>query len=151
MIAFGSPPERVYLNRTKYEVPYEDEINARSNNTPALKAVGAVMDLAPQSSKENWYFGIDTGECAFTLTEPGAYAAFGSPVIRSKLLASIAPRYKSRILATSAVIEEIDGVISQKLGMLNEKNGGREAFYKLLTDKFLPERLTQTESDTILS
>jgi hypothetical protein len=135
MIAFGSPLERIYLNRVKYEVPYEDEINARSNNTPASKAVGAVMDLALRSSKENWYFGIDTGECAFTMMEPGAYTAFGSPVVRSKLLASIAPRYKSRILATSAVIEKTDGVISQKLDALKEKNGSQEAFYKLLTGR----------------
>jgi hypothetical protein len=135
MIAFGSPLERAYLNQMKHEVPYEDEINARSNNTPASKAVGAVMDLVEQSSKADWYFGIDTGECAFTLTEPGAYTAFGSPVIRSKLLASIAPRYQSRILAASAVIEKIEGVISQKLDVLKDKNGGQEAFYKLLTGK----------------
>ncbi|MDR2786716.1 MAG: hypothetical protein LBB83_12475 [Treponema sp.] len=135
MIAFGSPLERVYLNSAKSEVPYEDEIKAHSNNSPASKAAGAVMDFAAHTSGETWYFGIDTGECAFAWTEPGGYTAFGSPLVRSKILAGLAPRYKAQILATTAVIEKIDGVISRKLDVLREKSGKQEAFYKLLTDK----------------
>jgi hypothetical protein len=135
MIAFGSPLERIYLNSVRSEVPYEDEIKARSNNRPATKAAGAVMDFVTQTPEETWYFGIDTGECAFVWTEPGGYTAFGSPLVRSKILAGLAPRYKARILATTAVIEKVDGVISQKLDILKEKNGKQEAFYKLLTDK----------------
>jgi hypothetical protein len=135
MIAFGSPIERVYLNSVKSEVPYEDEIKAHSNNSPAAKAAGAVMDFVTQTPEETWHFGIDTGECAFVWTEPGGYTAFGSPLVRSKILAGLAPRYKARILATTAVIEKTDGVISQKLDVLREKSGKQEAFYKLLTDK----------------
>jgi hypothetical protein len=135
MIAFGSPLERVYLNSVRSEVPYEDEIKAHSNNSPAAKAAGAVMDFVAQTPEETWYFGIDTGECAFAWTEPGGYTAFGSPLVRSKILAGLAPRYKARILATTAVIEKIDGVISRKLDILKEKNGKQEAFYKLLAGK----------------
>jgi hypothetical protein len=135
MIAFGSPLERVYLNSVKSEVPYEDEIKAHSNNSPAAKAAGAVMDFVTHTPEETWHFGIDTGECAFVWTEPGGYTAFGSPLIRSKILAGLAPRYKARILATTAIIEKIDGVISQKLDVLKEKSGKQEAFYKLLAGK----------------
>ncbi|MDR0451821.1 MAG: hypothetical protein LBH15_02115 [Treponema sp.] len=135
MIAFGSPLERACLNSVRSEVPYEDELNAHSNNSPAAKAVGAVMDFITPAAKGNWYFGIDTGECAFIWAEPGGYTAFGSPLVRSKVLAGIAPRYRAGILVTSAVIEKIDGVISQKLDVLKEKNGKQEAFYKLITDK----------------
>ncbi|MDR2053936.1 MAG: hypothetical protein LBP80_11035 [Treponema sp.] len=135
MIAFGSPLERAYLNSVRSEVPYEDEIKTRSNNSPASKAAGAVMDFAAHSSEKSWYFGIDTGECAFAWTEAGGYTAFGSSLVRSKILAGLAPGYKAQILATTAVIEKIDGVISGKLGVLKEKSGKQEAFYKLLTDK----------------
>ncbi|MDR1410959.1 MAG: hypothetical protein LBI91_01995 [Spirochaetaceae bacterium] len=135
MIAFGSPLERAYLNSVKSEVPYEDEINAHSNNSPASKAVGATMDLISHTPEGDWCFGIDTGECAFVWAEPGGYSAFGSPLVRSKILAGIAPRYNARILATTAVIEKIDGVISQKLDILKEKSGKQEAFYKLITGK----------------
>ncbi|MDR1352261.1 MAG: hypothetical protein LBK05_03170 [Treponema sp.] len=135
MIAFGSPLERACLNSVRSEVPYEDEINAHSNNSPASKAVGATMDFISHAPQGDWYFGIDTGECAFVWGEPGGYSAFGSPPARSKVLAGIAPRYKARILVTSAVIEKIDGVISQKLDILKEKSGKQEAFYKLITGK----------------
>jgi hypothetical protein len=135
MIVFGSPLERVYLNNVKSEIPYEDEIKAHSNNSPAAKAAGAVMDFVTHTPEESWYFGIDTGECAFAWTEPGGYTAFGSPLVRSKILAEIAPRYRAQILATTAVIEKMDGIISRKLDVLREKNGKQEAFYKLLTDK----------------
>jgi hypothetical protein len=135
MIAFGSPLERVYLNNVKFEVPYEDEIKAHSNNSPAAKAVGAVMDFAANASEEDWYFGIDTGECVFGWTKPGGYTAFGSALVRSKILAGLAPRYKAQILVTAAVIEKLDGIISGKLDVLKEKNGKQEAFYKILTGK----------------
>jgi class 3 adenylate cyclase len=131
MIAFGSPPERVYLDRVKSEVPYNDEINARGGS-PAAKAAAAVMDFAARPSEADWYFGIDAGECVFGWTESGGCAAFGSPLVRSKLLAGLAPRYKARILAAAAVVEEFDGVTSGKLGVFREKNGKQEAFYRLL-------------------
>jgi hypothetical protein len=135
MIAFGSPLERVYLNSVKSEVPYEDELHARSNNTPAAKATGAVMDFVAHTPEAaSWHFGIDTGECAFSYSEPGGYTAFGSPLIRSKILAGLGPRYKAQILATSAIIEKIDGVISRKLDVLKEKNGEQQTFYKLLPE-----------------
>jgi hypothetical protein len=136
MIAFGSPLERAYLNSVKSEAPYEDELHARSNNSPAAKAIGAVMDFTAHTPEAaSWYFGIDTGECVFSYTEPGGYTAFGSPMIRSKILSGLAPRYKAQILATTAVIEKTEGVISRKLDVLKEKDGEQQAFYKLLTDK----------------
>jgi hypothetical protein len=135
MIAFGSPLERAYLNSVKTEAPYEDELHAHSNNSPAAKATGAVMDFAVHTPEAaSWYFGIDTGECAFFCVEPSGYTVFGAPLIRSKILASLGIRYKAQILATTAIIEKIDGVISQKLDVLKEKDGEQQAFYKLLTE-----------------
>ncbi|MDR3337925.1 MAG: hypothetical protein LBT16_12060 [Treponema sp.] len=136
LVSFGSPLERVCLNTMKKEPPYEDEPHARSNNSPAAKAVGSVMDfIARTPEASSWYFGIDMGECAFSYSEQGGYSVFGSPAVRARILSGLAPRYKAQILASGGVTEKIDGAISQRLDVLKDKDGSKEIFYKLIEPK----------------
>jgi class 3 adenylate cyclase len=141
LIAYGSPLERICLNSLRAEMPYEDEAQARSNHSPAAKAVGAVLDLiaggrrAGPAVAEPWTFGIDSGECVFGWAEQGGYTAFGPPVIRARTLASLTSRYQARILVSAGVIEKTEGVLSKKIDVLRDREGTtQEAFYRLITE-----------------
>ncbi|MDR2516199.1 MAG: hypothetical protein LBC88_02325 [Spirochaetaceae bacterium] len=136
-IAYGSPLERVCLNSLKSEIPYEDEERARSNHSPAAKAVGAVMESPGIAGGKGgaWVFGIDAGECVFRWSAHGGYAAFGPPVIRARTLANLTARYDARILVTGNVIEKVDGVLSRKTDILRDRTGAiKEAFYELIVE-----------------
>jgi class 3 adenylate cyclase len=81
----------------------------------------------------SWYFGIDTGECAFVWSALSGYAAFGPPVVRARLLSGLAPRYKGRFLISAAVNDSLRNVLVQKLDSLKDKaTGEKEVFYELL-------------------
>jgi class 3 adenylate cyclase len=134
LVAFGSPPERLCISRMKSELPYEDDINARSSHSPAAKAVGCILDFLPfLPEAASWCFGIDTGECAFRYSALSGYSAFGYPVIRSRILASLTSRYKARILVTDRVSDKIDGLLVRSLDVLTDRAGKeREPFYEVL-------------------
>jgi hypothetical protein len=136
LIAFGSPLERICISRMKSELPYEDDIKARSSHNPAAKAVGFILDVLSSSPEAaaSWYFGIDTGDCAFRYSSISGYSAFGYPVIRARILAGLAPRYKARILVTGQVNEKLDGLLTRRLDVLADKTGQeRDLFYEVLT------------------
>lgn len=141
LIAFGSPPERICISRMKSELPYEDDIGARSSHSPAAKAVGCILDLLSSNPEAgaSWYFGIDTGDCAFRYSAISGYSAFGYPVIRARILAGLAPRYKARILVTGQVSEKIDGLLTRRLDVLADKTSReRDLFYEVLTKEKPP-------------
>ncbi|MDR1910088.1 MAG: hypothetical protein LBQ35_09280 [Spirochaetaceae bacterium] len=140
IIAYGSPLERVCLNSLKSEIPYEDEAHARSNHSPAAKALGAVMDFlshVPGKPPEaaSWTFGIDAGECVFGWSAQGGYAAFGPPVIRARSLSSLTSRYRSRILVSAAILERTEGLLSKRIDVLRDREGTvKEPFYQIITE-----------------
>jgi class 3 adenylate cyclase len=133
LACFGSPLERISLSLIKGETPYADDFSARGGQNPASKAGGFIAELALRHPEtESWRFGIDCGDCLFFWSRRSGYTAAGSPVVRSRILAGLAPRYKARILVTEPVRERLSMPV-RKLHTLEGKNGGgREAFYELL-------------------
>jgi class 3 adenylate cyclase len=59
------------------------------------------------------------------------YTAFGSPVIRSRVLAGLTSRYKAAILITEPVRERLS-VPVRKLHSLGRESGNKTIFYELL-------------------
>ena len=129
--AFGSPPERIYISRTRTETPYGDDPNARSNHHPVIKAAGFINELLQQdnSPAQNWRFGMDCGDCAFSWSAETGYTANGRPVVRARILASLSSRYKAKILITDSFREKLNQP-ARKLGTLGQA-GNSENFYEL--------------------
>jgi class 3 adenylate cyclase len=146
LAAFGSPPERTAAR--------EGEKNA----DPGTRAAGFIADLVRHSQSGNpaeesprvsfsggkpdilsWNFGIDVGECTFTWSPQSGYTVFGHPVVRSRILSSLASRYQTRILISPGVNEKLASLVVRKLGTLKVGKGEeKEIFYELLTEK--PQR-----------
>jgi class 3 adenylate cyclase len=134
LIAFGSPLERTAMARMKAETPYEDDIRARFPHNPVIKAAGFVSGLVSDTPESrSWRFGIDTGPCAFSYSPVSGYGAFGHPVIRARILSSLASRYKARVLVSSTAREKMEGLLVRKLAVLVQQHSQeREVFYELL-------------------
>jgi class 3 adenylate cyclase len=139
LVAIGSPLERIGMNKMKSEMPYEDAAGARGSHSPAVKAVGFILEFlaaapaAGSPGSASWRFGIDAGECAFTYSALSGYSAFGPPTVRARILSGLAPRYNARILVTGAVSEKVDGMLTRRLDVLKGHGGSQEVFYQLLT------------------
>ncbi|GHV94517.1 hypothetical protein AGMMS50293_08370 [Spirochaetia bacterium] len=135
LACFGSPPERIYLDKTKNETRYGDDPKAHSNHHPAIKACGFITELLtarnPEQHKIDWHFGIDCGDCAFSWSEETGYTANGRPVVRARILSSLASRYHAQILITDSV-REILNQPARKLNTLGQGGGNVENFYELL-------------------
>jgi class 3 adenylate cyclase len=139
LICFGSPLERIYLGRIKTETQYGDDLNARSNHHPAVKAMGFITELLQPDSGDSplksWRFGVDCGECAFSWSEETGYTAAGRPVVRARILSSLASRCRARVLITDSVRERLNQPV-RKLQTLGERDGGgKEYFYEFLLKK----------------
>jgi hypothetical protein len=134
LIAFGSPLERIAMERMKTETPYGDELRTRFPHNPVVKAVGLISALLHDTPEaRSWYFGIDSGECAFTYSPLSGYGAFGHPVVRSRILSNLASRYKARILVSNTAREKMEGMLVRKLAVLVEQESQeREVFYELI-------------------
>jgi class 3 adenylate cyclase len=129
LVCFGSPPERIYLDRTKSETGYGDEPGSHGNH-PVIRAAGFIIELI-RTAPAPWCFGIDYGDCAFSWSKESGYIANGRPVVRARILASLAPKYKARILITNAVREKVDRP-ARKLHFLGGTSGSaRDIFYEL--------------------
>jgi hypothetical protein len=130
LACFGSPLERVALGRTKLSSPYGDHIHAKG--APALRAVGFVSELLRRDGSDLWYYGIDTGECAFTWSAQSGYSVFGRPAVRARILSGLVSRYRAHVLITASVNEVLPDLPAKKLDILKERDGrGGEAFYEL--------------------
>jgi hypothetical protein len=120
---FGSPPERI---AAKAQTP-------AAGGAPEMMAVHFITELLKLEGSENWCFGLDAGNCAFTWSPLSGYSAFGRPTVRSRILSNLCSRYKAPILITAAVYEKLEALPVCKLGALKEKDGsGSETFYQLL-------------------
>ncbi|MCL2878858.1 MAG: hypothetical protein FWF29_01315 [Treponema sp.] len=130
IVCFGSPLERIWLSRTKTESRYGDDPGAHSSHHPAIKAAGFISELIP-NIPPSWRFGMDFGECAFGWTKETGYTANGAPLVRARILASLASRYNARILITNTIRENLNRP-ARKLHSLRDADGSvAETFYEL--------------------
>jgi class 3 adenylate cyclase len=126
--------------------PLEGEVRKRRGRPPpvAERAPGIrAADLASGLSSDPvpperaaWRFGIDEGDCSFVWSPLGGYGVFGHPVVRARILAGLASRYRARILISAAAGEAQRGALPEwelrRLGVLGGEGGqGKEPFYEL--------------------
>ncbi|MDR1277177.1 MAG: hypothetical protein LBK02_00340, partial [Treponema sp.] len=91
LAAFGSPLERITLESLKSENVYKDDPLYRGPHNPAARAAGFIIDLLTGNQQvKTWRFGLDTGECAFLWSNLAGYTAYGRPVVRARILSSLA-------------------------------------------------------------
>jgi hypothetical protein len=135
LAAFGSPLERIALEGLKSDSTYKDDPLYRGPHNPAARAAGFITDLlAGNQHAKTWRFGLDTGECAFTWSSLAGYSAYGRPVVRARVLSSLASRYKTQVLITGSVNEGLRDIPARTLNILSSR-GGREFFYELPVKK----------------
>jgi hypothetical protein len=126
LACFGSPLERIGMG------PGQDPY-IRYSRTPALRAAEFVTEIAGQEKAAQWKFGIDTGECIFGYLPVTGYCGYGRPVVRARILSSLALRYKIRALVSESVRSQIKDIPVRKLRVLKEQDGtGKETFYELV-------------------
>ncbi|MDR1100636.1 MAG: hypothetical protein LBL28_09160 [Treponema sp.] len=131
LAAFGSPLERITLESLKSENVYKDDPLYRGPHNPAARAAGFIIDLLTGNQQvKTWRFGLDTGECAFLWSNLAGYTAYGRPVVRARILSSLASRYKTQVLITGSVSERLRDIPTRKLNVLSSR-GGKEFFYEL--------------------
>jgi class 3 adenylate cyclase len=124
LACFGSPLERIGAGPGRD--PY-----LRYSRSPALRAAEFVTDLAVL--KDQWQFGIDLGECSFGYQRISGYNGYGRPVVRARILSSLAARYRARVLVSESVYTHIRDIPVRKLSILKELDGtGGEAFYEMI-------------------
>jgi hypothetical protein len=98
----------------------------------AARAAGCIAGILKTPEQSSWRFGLDLGECAFTWSALSGYSAFGRPMVRSRILSALAPRYKVRVVATAAISEALPDILTRKLDVLKGKDGSNgAAFYEL--------------------
>ncbi|MDR3139030.1 MAG: hypothetical protein LBT95_05080 [Treponema sp.] len=140
LAVFGSPPEqaaaRAYLEPAARAAGFITEL-VRDPQSAAL--LGGSRRAKPQGLEietASWHFGIDTGECAFVWTPHSGYRVVGRPAVRSRVLSSLAFRYRTRILISAGVNKKITHMLVRKMGALKIYNGDeQEFFYELVTPK----------------
>ncbi|GHV59996.1 hypothetical protein AGMMS49587_00140 [Spirochaetia bacterium] len=136
---FGSPLERAALGGTGTAAdPY-----TRSANTPAVRASAFIAEVladtaraalaADKAETASWRFGIDSGECAFCCLPVSGYSAFGRPVVRARILSSLAPRYNVQVVVSAAVSDSLPDMPVRRLNVLKEQDDSEgEAFFQLV-------------------
>jgi class 3 adenylate cyclase len=73
----------------------------------------------------SYSFGLDYGSCACLGGGGWGLSAFGPPVVRSRILSGLAPRYGAAILLPKTCADQLPGVVEKKLlGTLEDKQGG---------------------------
>ncbi|MDR2717658.1 MAG: hypothetical protein LBB89_06295 [Treponema sp.] len=110
LACFGSPPERVCRNEMAH---------------PAARAVNCIGEILKEPLSAQWCFGLESGECAFSWSKKTGYTANGRPMIRARLLASLAMRYQVRAVIGESAKESSD-ILARKLSSFAGEN-----FYKL--------------------
>jgi hypothetical protein len=125
LACFGSPPELLCLEQSRNGTPRGGEYR------PALAAGNWIAELF-RNGEPPWYIGIDCGECAFSWSEEAGYTASGRPMVRSRLLASIAARRRIRVLVTDTVRRQLPGPARKIGAMTPAASGESEAIHELL-------------------
>jgi len=110
LACFGSPPERVCRNEATH---------------PAARAVNCIGEIIKESRSVPWYFGLESGECAFSWSGKTGYTANGHAMVRARLLVSLAQRYQVRAVIGESAKENSD-ILARKISSFAGEN-----FYKL--------------------
>ena len=127
-VCFGSPLERVSLSEKLKTSPYENNITS-----PILWAIDFVSNVATRPECSSWQFGLDTGNCIFAWTSFSGYFALGAPVQRARILSRMAERYKTQVIISAAVCENLSDLPVKKLDSFKGKDGAAgEAFFRLV-------------------
>lgn len=92
---------------------------------PAVKACGFVEKLL-EGGNSGWYFGMDTGNCAFFWSPETGYTVSGSPVVRARVLAAKTITCNVRSLITGA----LHGKIKKSAKRIGAFNNEGEFFYE---------------------
>jgi hypothetical protein len=103
---FGSPPERICGEEILH---------------PAVRAVSCIRKIMNDPVSEEWRFGLESGECAFSWSNETGYTANGKPVIRARIFASLASRYQARAVIGESARED-SNVPVKKLASLSGEN-----------------------------
>jgi hypothetical protein len=103
---FGSPPEHICGEEILH---------------PAVRAVSCIRKIINDSVSEEWRFGIESGECAFSWSNVTGYTANGKPVVRARIFASLASRYQARAIIGESARED-SNVPVKKLASLSGEN-----------------------------
>jgi hypothetical protein len=104
LACFGSPHERIYMEKTQMAERYIDGPEEPGGIHPAEMAVCCVKELLARLKTETdlpyagWHFGIESGECAFSWSEETGLTVNGQPAIRAKMYATLALRQGARLL-----------------------------------------------------
>jgi hypothetical protein len=106
LACFGSPPERICGEEILH---------------PAVRAVSCIRKIMSDPVSEEWRFGLESGECAFSWSDETGYTANGRPVIRARIFASLASRYKARAVIGESARED-SNVPVKKLASLSGEN-----------------------------
>ncbi|GHV87374.1 hypothetical protein AGMMS50255_6700 [Spirochaetia bacterium] len=135
---FGSPLERIALGGMRSDPSSAADPYARFIYTPASRASSFVAEVLAGAAVEkaettSWCFGIDTGECGFRYLPVSGYSAFGRPVVRARILSSLAPRYNVQVVVSAAVSKSLPDMPVRRLNVLKEQDGSEgEAFFQLV-------------------
>ncbi|MDR0457373.1 MAG: hypothetical protein LBH20_11915 [Treponema sp.] len=114
LACFGSPPERVCRKESAFPVIH-----------PAARAINCIGEILKEPLSAQWCFGLESGDCAFSWSGETGYAANGPPLVRARLLASLALRYQVRAVIGETAKESSD-ILARKLSSFAGEN-----FYKL--------------------
>jgi hypothetical protein len=129
--AFGSPLERLAVNRFIKRRNTEPEKNAVTRAT-VTRAAAAVNALLASRSSGALYAGIDYGECVFSFTPLAAYTATGSAVFRSRLLSTLAQNSNAGALISKTAGDEIDAKLLVRVPQIEAPDGtAAELYYQL--------------------
>ncbi|GHT71125.1 hypothetical protein FACS1894110_23710 [Spirochaetia bacterium] len=137
---FGSPLERIALGGMKAAPSSGADPYAYYTQIPAVRASSFIAEVLAGTATADtatdttsWHFGIDIGECSFRYLPISGYSAFGRPVVRARILSSLAPRYNVQVVVSAAVSESLSDMPVRRLNVLKEQDGsGGEAFYQLV-------------------
>jgi class 3 adenylate cyclase len=126
LVCFGSPIEQAYIKalgkRRKTHKAFID---------PSQKAVSVVNGLT-KLGQNDWIYGIETGDCTFLRSLEAGYTAHGRPVVRARMFAALAKRYKTRVVIGEPV-KKASGINAQKLASLNIHGSESENIYSWYT------------------
>jgi hypothetical protein len=115
LACFGSPLER-----------------GRHGTNPAMRAAKYVTELLGNPLFGDCRFGLESGACAFSWSVETGYVANGQAVVRARIFAALAGRYKVRAIIGEAA-REAAGLRARKISALGNSTGGQSGdnFYEL--------------------
>ncbi|MCL2762736.1 MAG: hypothetical protein FWD36_05975 [Treponema sp.] len=133
LACFGSPPEQIFLEKAKRGTRF-------GRIHPVAKAEQCLTELVHNLLLKNrdasfaqWRFGIEWGECAFSWSRETGCVVNGRPVVRAKIFASIANKFKARVVIGETAREHAN-LCTRKLSSLGNSAAGTpgESFYELM-------------------